>query len=106
MCWPHYTSAPKPLALLQALNRGCREFEKAPFHLQALQPFAGSLRRGQAGVGETFLHSIMLARAYSTQCLVPHLLLGHSEHQQGPKALREHSMGTEPRQPDPQPNRS
>lgn len=51
MCWPHYTSAPKPLALLQALNRGCREFEKAPFLLQALQPFAGSLRREQAGVG-------------------------------------------------------
>lgn len=68
MYWPHYTPAPKPLALLQAVSRGCREFEKAPFLFQALQPFAGSLRRGQAGVGETFLPPIILAGAHSAQC--------------------------------------
>lgn len=52
VCWPHYIPAPKPLALLQAVSGGFWESEKAPFLLWALQPSAGSLRRG-GGWGET-----------------------------------------------------
>lgn len=52
VCWPHYIPVPKPLALLQAVSGGFRDSEKAPFLLWALQPSAGSLRRGR-GWGET-----------------------------------------------------
>lgn len=68
MCWLHLIPAPKPLASLQAVSRGCRESEKA-LYSSALQHFVGSLREGQ-GLGRLPLSSspIMLAGASSAQC--------------------------------------